>query len=52
MTLRTSGLKAKNGMTCSQEASHCRLIAGYSFPTSLSGQASKASLAACSEGAP
>ena len=29
MTLRTSGGNAKNGMTCSQAASHCRLIAGY-----------------------
>ena len=43
MTLRTSGGNAKNGMTCSQAASHCRLIAGYCRPTSESVQASRAS---------
>ena len=52
MTLRTSGGNAKNGMTCSQAASHCRLIAGYCRPISESVQASRASRAACSVGAP
>lgn len=43
---------AKNGMTCSQAASHYRLMGGYCWPTSESVQASRASRAACSVGAP